>query len=165
MHYLPSASSYECSTDNPVFAVKSGSSVSAPAADDAEKGVEVEVEVSFEPDLIGESTAKLAVKSDDGGEYVCILNGYGQPPTPQGPFEVSGTLKLDFKNPFSTPKSFTVAVDNESFTVGSRLDDVAPRSSIPLNVAYRSGGGGGSKAKLTVVCESFPPWIYYLTGV
>jgi hypothetical protein len=53
--------------------------VTASAASGTE-GVEVEVEVTFEPGFIGSANARLIVTSDEGGEYVCILNGYGLAP-------------------------------------------------------------------------------------
>ncbi len=54
-------------------------SVTAPAATGTE-GIEVEVEVTFEPGSIGSANARLIVTSDEGGQYVCILNGYGLAP-------------------------------------------------------------------------------------
>ena len=137
-------------------------SVSAAESPD---GTEVEVEVTFEPDVIGESNAKLIVSSETGGSYSCILNGHGLAPRPQGPFEVTGSYTIDFKNPFSDPKSFTVAVDNKAFSTVESLPDVPGRSSAPISVSYSGGGSGAVQAKLTVVCEDFPPWLYYLKGV
>ena len=161
LHYLPSDASYECSTDNENFTVTG--TVSAPAASSPE-GNEVEVEVTFDPGTIGECNAKLSVNSESGGSYTCILNGHGLPPRPQGPFEVSGSYTIDFKNPFKDSKSFTVAVDNPAFSTVESLPDVAGRSSAPINVSYSGGGSGAVQAKLTVVCEDFPPWLYYLKG-
>lgn len=34
------------------------------------------------------------------GEYKAAMVGYSQPPQPQGPFTVSKSAKVEFKNPF-----------------------------------------------------------------
>ena len=161
LHFLPSDCTYECSTDSQMFTV--GGSVSAPAA--GPEGVEVEVEVTFDPDIIGECNAKLLVASPEGGEYTCILNGHGLAPRPQGPFEVSGSYTINFKNPFKDSKSFTVAVDNPAFRTIASLPDVSGRSGAPFSVSYSGAGSAAIQAKLTVTCEGFPPWLYYLKGV
>jgi len=160
LHYLPAATDYKCTTDNGMFSVEA--KVSAPEA--GSDGVEVEVEVVFEPDRIGDCAAKLTVFSEEGGEYICILRGHGAPPQPQGPYEVAGAYKIDFVNPFPEAKTFTVAVDNKAFTAPKSLDNVAPRSTVPINVSF-AAGGGDTAGKLTVVCEGFPAWLYYLKGV
>ena len=89
-HLAPAPCAYTCLVDSDVFAVDP--QVSAPAAPDA-KGVEVEVEVTFDPDRIGEAAARLTVTSDAGGEYVCLLSGHGLPPQPLGPTEVAGRVE------------------------------------------------------------------------
>ena len=160
LNFLPADCAYECSCDNAMFSVPA--SVSAAPATPPE-GTEVEVEVTFDPDVIGECNAKLLVTSETGGSYTCILNGHGLAPRPQGPFEVQGSYTIDFKNPFSDAKSFTVAVDNVAFSTVESLPDVPGRSSAPISVSY-AGGAGAVQAKLTVVCEGFPPWLYYLKG-
>ena len=163
-HLAPAPCAYTCLVDSDVFAVDP--QVSAPAAPDA-KGVEVEVEVTFDPDRIGEAAARLTVTSDAGGEYVCLLSGHGLPPQPLGPTEVAGGRgTVNFRNPFGVPKTFALSVDNPAFSVTDRLNDVAPRAPIPIQVAFRAPAPGVSTAgKLTVVCEGYPPWIYYLKGV
>ena len=57
-----------------------------------------------------------------------------------------------------------VAVDNAAFTAPKALENVAPRSTAAINVAF-AAGSPDTAAKLTVVCEGFPPWLYYLKGV
>jgi hypothetical protein len=93
------------------------------------------------------------------------LNGHGLAPRPQGPFEVSGSYTINFKNPFKDSKSFTVAVDNPAFKTIASLPDVSGRSGAPFSVSYSGAGSGAIQAKLTVTCEGFPPWLYYLKGV
>lgn len=164
-HYLESGTSYACQTEHPeVFTV--AETVSAPAADGRD-GVEVEVEVSFEPNSIGDISSRLTISSDEGGEYVCILNGYGLAPKPQGPIEVAGSASVNFKNPFTSPESFTVAVDSPAFSVSGSLDTVAPRQQVNISVNYTSPAPGVSlSGKMTVQCTrpGFPAWIFYLKG-
>ena len=63
--------------------------MSAPAAS-ASGGVEVELEVGFEPATVGESLRDvLVVASPVGGEYQVPLVGRCVPPKPQGPVDVS----------------------------------------------------------------------------
>ena len=83
---------------------------------------------------------------------------------PQGPFVVSGSYAIDFKNPFPDSRSFIVAVDNPNFKTIEQLPDVPGRSSANISVSYSGGGSGPVQAKLTVVCEGYPPWLYYLKG-
>jgi len=161
LHFLPADATYECSTDSEMFSVPGSVSAAAAASPD---GAEVEVEVTFEPGKIGDCNAKLLVASDTGGSYTCILNGHGLAPRPQGPFDVSGSYTIDFKNPFSEAKTFSVAVDNPAFSTVESLPDVPGRSSAPISVSYSGGGDGAVQAKLTVVCEDLPPWLYYLKG-
>jgi hydrocephalus-inducing protein len=162
-HLLPAGCAYDCAVDKDVFSVPA--QVAAPGAPDG-KGAEVEVEVAFDPDAVGETAARLTVSSDAGGEYVCLLHGHGQPPRAQGPIEVPGRASVDFRNPFAEARSFAVAVDSDAFSAVARLDGVAPRSAIPISVAYRAPAPGVSlPGKLTVTCDGCPPWIYYLKGV
>jgi len=162
-HFLQDRATYSCETGHPgVFTVSD--SVAGPPSTSPD-GVEVEVEVTFEPDFIGEVHSKLRVKSDEGGEYVCILNGHGLAPKPQGPIDVPGKAEIAFKNPFTTPMSFNLAVDNEAFVVPDNVSDVASRAEVKLQVAYKAPASGQHvPGKLTVDCPGYPPWIYYLKG-
>jgi len=50
---------------------------------------------------MSESVAQLVISSPEGGEYVCILNGYASLPQPKGPFKINAKPPpIDFKNPF-----------------------------------------------------------------
>jgi len=136
---------------------------SAPAA--GPEGVEVEVEVTFDPDIIGECNAKILVTSPEGIEYTCILNGHGLASRPQGPLGSRATTLLTSRTLSRIPKSFTVAVDNPAFKTITSLPDVSVRSGAPFSVSYSGSGSGAIQAKLTVTSEGFPPWLYYLKGV
>ncbi len=111
MHWLPEKTDYRCffkgarpgsaattapgpSPRGPPSASGSGfevaSSVTAPPAPSNGQGVEVELEVAFEPTVIGESLRDvLVVASAVGGEYQCPLVGRCVPPKPQGPVDIS----------------------------------------------------------------------------
>lgn len=64
----------------------------APAGPD---GLELQVEVTFEPSSIGDNYHEtLLVSSAAGGEYECQVNGRCLPPKPSGPFEMVKVLRL-----------------------------------------------------------------------
>ena len=58
----------------------------APASDTYE-GIEVSVNITYEPSTLGEQRALLIVSSPEGGEYKCVLFGTSTFPQPKGPFE------------------------------------------------------------------------------
>jgi hydrocephalus-inducing protein len=55
--------------------------VAAPLADSA-KGIEVSVNVRYEPYTIGDSRSILKLNSPEGMEYTCLLFGKSTPPVP-----------------------------------------------------------------------------------
>jgi len=80
--------------------------INAPPAD-SHDGIEVPVNIRFEPSNIGESRAQLTVSSPEGGEYQCYVVGTSVVPQPKGPYEVAGKgVNIDFKNPFFEPYEF-----------------------------------------------------------
>jgi hydrocephalus-inducing protein len=62
--------------------------INAPPTD-SHDGVEVPVNIRYEPSTVGESRAQLTVSSPDGGEYQCYLIGTSVVPQPKGPYEVT----------------------------------------------------------------------------
>ena len=66
--------------------------LNAPAAD-SKDGVEVPVNVTFEPSSPDESRAIMTLKSNEGGEYQCYLIGSTLSPQPKGPFNVRNFRK------------------------------------------------------------------------
>eukprot|EP00960_Hanusia_phi_P024729 728453-Hanusia_phi.AAC.1 len=160
VHFLKAAATYQCHADDPAFSVPA--TISAPAATE-ETGVEVEVEVTFEPSKLGECNAKLTLESDEAGEYLCILNGHGLPPNPQGPFDVAGTLKLEFKNPFLEQESFELKTDSPAFSLKEESISVEGRTKHFIDI---SNSDKDAKGKLIVsaINANCPPWVYYLRG-
>ena len=95
--------------DNPVIKV--------PAADTFE-GIDILMNIRFEPSSLMESRALLTVSSIEGGEYTCTLHGKSSAPQPKGPYKVGGAKPppIDFKNPFFEACDFIIRTDNPSFT-------------------------------------------------
>lgn len=84
---------------------------------DSKDGVEVPVNIKFEPSGISESKALLTITSNEGGSYQYYLVGQSLNPQPKGPFKSSGKgIAIDFKNPFYEATEFMVRIDNPSFT-------------------------------------------------
>jgi hypothetical protein len=61
--------------------------INAPASDRKE-GVEVQVNVRFEPSSQNESRAVMYITSPEGGNYQSYLIGTAMNPQPKGPFKV-----------------------------------------------------------------------------
>jgi hypothetical protein len=135
-----------------------------PRAGPAAAGVEVEVEVTFEPGTVGEALRDtLLVSSPAAGEYTCPLLGRCQPPKPLGPILLAKAAgAVPFKNVFAQEAEFTYAVDNPAFVVkaGERL---GAKRGTSIAVAYK-GGGERSTGKLTVACPKMTgaQWVFYL---
>ena len=90
--------------------------INAPPSDSKE-GVEVPVNIKFEPSGMNESKALLTISSNEGGSYQYYLVGQTQNPQPKGPFKSIGKgISIDFKNPFYEATEFTIRIDNPAFT-------------------------------------------------
>lgn len=91
---------------------------------DSAKGVEVSVNIRYEPYTIGDSRSILKLNSPEGMEYTCLLFGKSTAPVPQGPIKcVPGNKpsQVDFKNPLNEKCEFTVTFDNPNFSLASKL--------------------------------------------
>lgn len=91
--------------------------ITAPAAD-SKDGVEVSVNIKFEPSGMNESKSLLVISSVEGGTYQYYLVGQTLNPQPKGPFKSGGKggISIDFKNPFYEPTEFMIRIDNPAFT-------------------------------------------------
>lgn len=97
-------------------------SVPAPIAEN-QKGVELSVNVRYEPYTIGDSRAILKLTSPEAMEYTCMLFGKSSAPQPQGPIKVPAGPKpigIDFKNPLIEKVEFTAVFDNPNFQLASK---------------------------------------------
>ena len=71
---------------------------------DSPKGLEISVDIRYEPFTIGDSRAILKLTSPEGMEYTCLLYGKSTAPVPQGPYKCPPGAKpdaIDFKNPLN----------------------------------------------------------------
>jgi len=165
--YRKAPTSYTCDIENADFAGES--KVDAPAAE--EEGVEVEVNVTFEPSTLGTTHATMLLKSAEGGDYIVNLHGECVAPKPKGPFVVDAKgFTLPFKNVLSEEKTFTFTVDNPCFTVGPgktqmhEEKSMAPKKDVSLAIVYTAQEGVSSSGKVVASSPGAPSWIYYLNG-
>ena len=133
-HYLKKPTEYQCRIEKmgakapidaksdkktvvPIDFIVDNPIIKAPAAD-AFEGVDIIMNIRFEPSTLMESRAVLTVTSNDGGEYSSILIGQSSAPQPKGPHKVGGAKSppIEFKNPFFEACEFMIRTDNPSFT-------------------------------------------------
>ncbi|ORX48158.1 hypothetical protein BCR36DRAFT_329786 [Piromyces finnis] len=115
LSYTKTKTEYSCKIDSPDFTVDK--TVIAPSAQNG--GVEVCVDITYEPSKLGDIRSTLVVSSPIGGDYICPLFGHCVIPRPQGPILVkSGTASsVIFKNVFTTQAAFNYSIDNPAFTI------------------------------------------------
>jgi hydrocephalus-inducing protein len=80
-------------------------------------GIEVAVEVQYEPSKLGDVRTQLIVSSTSGGDYVCPLYGHCMSPRPQGPITIKPGIPatVPFKNVFSSQATYNFIVVNSLF--------------------------------------------------
>ena len=162
--YRKAPTSYTCEIEDENFEMEGGS-VSAEAAE--EDGVETEVSVTFEPSMIGSTHATMKLTSAEGGEYLINLHGDCVPPKPKGPYEVSGSFSLPFKNVFADEKKFCFTVDNPCFKIGGKglhEEVMAGKKETTLSIAYSKEEGHPANGKLVASSPGAPNWVFYLNG-
>ncbi|KAJ3074073.1 hypothetical protein HDU98_012192 [Podochytrium sp. JEL0797] len=169
MSFAKAKTEYLCRVDSPDFAVEK--SVIAPSA--SVGGVEVCIEVAYEPSKLGDIRTQLLVTSANGGDYVCPLYGHCTNPRPQGPItiKIGATASVAFKNVFTNPAAFNFVVDNPAFTVKAQetipskkaiqmiITAVAP----PANALVTPDSKAAKVGKLMVTHKGTNiTWVYYL---
>ncbi|CAJ1447961.1 unnamed protein product [Effrenium voratum] len=129
-------------------------------------GLEVSVNVKFQPSELGEIRALLVLTSADGGEYKALLVGYAQPPQPQGPVDVpkGKPTNVDFQNPFLEPVEFSLQVDNPSFQLAQRAFKLDPKKNVPIPVSFVGDRPLGGRLLVSTSRVS-TPWVIFLQGV
>eukprot|EP00898_Chlorokybus_atmophyticus_P005824 jgi/Chlat1/6242/Chrsp44S05765 len=168
MHYLNAKAEYACRFGNKG---QSGFEVDPTVVGHAAgpEGIEVEVDIAFEPTRIGDYFQDvLTVSNNEAGEHVVPVTGHCIPPKPQGPFTIKAQgSSISFKNVFAKQVDFTLAVDNPAFTV-SKKETITPKKTVSLAVSYKPVAGQPANAtngKLIVTCAESPaPWVFYLQG-
>ncbi|KAJ3073687.1 hypothetical protein HDU99_001861 [Rhizoclosmatium hyalinum] len=169
MSFAKNKTEYTCRIDSPDFSVEK--SVMAPSA--SVGGVEVCVDVTYEPSKLGDVRTQLLISSTSGGDYVCPLYGHCTTPRPQGPItiKVGATASVSFKNVFTTPASFSFVVDNPAFSVKAQ-ETIPPKKvivmaitavSTPPNATPSADSKVAKVGKLTVIHKGTNiSWVYYL---
>lgn len=129
--------------------------INAPAADSRE-GIEVPVNINFEPASISESRAILKISSPEGGEYSCYLIGQTLTPQPKGPYHTGNkAATIVFKNPFKESKEFTVRLDNPSFTSGAKTPlRVDGKKTQNIQVSYKPTKGYSNNGRLILEADN-----------
>lgn len=142
-------------------------SVPAPIAE-SYKGIDVSVNVRYEPFTIGDSRGVLKLTSPEGMEYTCLLFGKSSAPQPQGPIKCVPGAKpvgVDFKNPLNEKCEFIVNFDNPNFSLGSKLPGpLDPGKITNLQIKYDAKADLPKTGRMIVTTKGLPPWIYYLQG-
>ena len=143
-------------------------SVNAPAAEGS-AGVEVTVDVTYEPSRLGAAQETLTVSSAEGGEYVCQLRGESLPPKPQGPIAIppGGSTTVQFKNIFAAAADFVFTCEPAAFSVAKPRENVPAKKETPVAIAYKpEPGAPPAKGKLTIASAGGDGsrWTYYLHG-
>lgn len=188
--YATAATEYDCKVTGSQFMLDAPK-VSAPAAAPGSDGVEVAVEIRYEPSACGAERAVFTASSTIGGSYNCILFGTCEQPKPQGPIALGAgqTAQVRFKNVLDSAENFNFSVDTPSFILAKKTEKLAAKGVVSLAVQYKpddyAGGGKAKKddkkapeenklqtvapvtmGKLLVSCPSKPglTWVYYLRG-
>jgi hydrocephalus-inducing protein len=86
-------------------------------------GIEISVDIEFEPSTLAESRALLIISSPDAGEYQCMLYGKSTFPQPKGPYKIEQGKgrPIPFKNPFFKKVDFVVRIDNPAFSTAKNI--------------------------------------------
>jgi hydrocephalus-inducing protein len=169
MSYSKGKLDYSCRIDSTEFSVEK--TVSAPAGISRKNsndlaingGVEVCIDVIYEPSRLGDTRTQLIVSSPVGGDYVCPLFGHCTSPKPQGPIIIkAGTASaVQFKNVFSTNAVFNCTVDNPAFII-KPVETIPPKKVISLSIGYKPptqtaekpSGQGGQSATVTAAAAA-----------
>ncbi|KAJ3142605.1 hypothetical protein HK100_000034 [Physocladia obscura] len=172
LSFSKSKTEYLCRIDSADFFVEKAAN--APSA--LNGGIEVCVDVTYEPSKLGDIRTQLIVSSPVGGDYICPLYGHCTTPRPQGPITIKpgASASVSFKNVFTAPASFSfvvVSVDNPIFSVKAQ-ENIAPKkvitmviSAVPSQINDKEAGKSISSkvGKLIVIHKgSNVSWIYYL---
>jgi len=132
----------------------------------AEDGIEVVVDIRFQPSALGEIRGLLILSSPDGGDYKALLVGYTQPPQPQGPVDIvkGKDGKIDFHNPFEDSVQFSVQVDNPNFILSRRSFKLDAKKSESITVQFKGDKQQGGRLIVSAPTKVSTPWIYFLKG-
>jgi hypothetical protein len=133
---------YTCKIDNAEFSVEK--SVVAPPGYNSlisatANGVELSVDVTYEPSRFGDVRTQLIVSSLTGGDYICPLIGHCISPRPQGPIiiKAGAPSSVLFKNVFNTNATFSLLVDNPAFIV-KPSETIPYKKTVPIMISFKT---------------------------
>jgi len=171
LHYAPKPATYSASIEAAPghkglatdFIVETKDIKAAAAAED---GIEVVVEIRFQPSALGEIRGLLVLSSPDGGDYKALLVGYTQPPQPQGPVDIAKGKdgKIDFNNPFEDSVTFSAQVDNPNFVLSSRSFKLDAKKMQSITVQFKGDKQQGGRLIVSAPSKVSTPWIFFLKG-
>merc|ERR1711976_778432 len=76
------------------------------------------IEIIYEPSILGVSNGYLNITNKEGGNYYAYLIGKSTLPLPKGPYIINNKgYNIEFKNPFYYNKEFIIKTDNNNFVV------------------------------------------------
>lgn len=163
-HYLNDKAEYSCTFENKgEGGFESEPTVVGHAA--GAEGIELEVEVGFEPTRLGENFRDtLMVRSADGGMYACPVSGRCVNPKPQGPVVLKANKgSVAFKNVFAQPCDFKLVTDNPGFVVSKPSENIPAKQSKPFDITFDPSKATSKTGKLIVTCAATnAPWLWYL---
>lgn len=149
------------------FKIEGQPTIPGPAAD-SYKGVDLQINIKYEPFTIGDSRGILKLTCAEGLEYNCLLYGRSSAPQPQGPIKCPTGAKpvgIDFKNPLNEKVEFLVTFDNSNFSLASKLPGpLEPGKVTNLQIKYDGKADLPSTGRMIVTAKGLPPWIFYLQG-
>lgn len=172
VHYMKKATNYaikvERAEGNGVCDFKAEVvTIAAPIAE-TYQGVELSVNIRYEPITIGDSRGILKLTSPEGLDYTCMLYGRSSAPQPQGPIKCPVGAKpagIDFKNPLNEKAEYNVAFDNANFSLASKAaGPLDPGKITNLQIKYDAKPDLPTTGRMLVTTKGLPPWIYYLQG-
>ena len=135
-------------------------------------GIEVCVDVTYEPSKLGVTRTNILVTSPTGGDYTSGLYGQCTMPRPQGPIlvKLGQVTMVSFKNVYMTTSTFFFSVDNPQFSVKA-TETIASKKTVVMSVSYngnsaRGASSGKNRDKVAKLTVSHPgtqmQWIYYI---
>lgn len=145
-HWLAEKTDYKASfrgKSSGAFECKPSTVAAAPAGPD---GLELQIEVTFEPSSMGDNYHEtLLVGSATGGEYECQVNGRCLPPKPSGPFEI--VKVCDPQCCLSGSKQARCAISHMNKLTCPAMGMISCVCIASVHHPYKCGGSGKSSHK------------------
>jgi hypothetical protein len=187
LSYASKSIDYECKVTGTDFTLESGAKVTASPCPPGGEGVEVLVELRYEPSALGTVKETVTFSNTEGGTYQLALEGFCDPPKPQGPVQckLNAASSVKFKNVYESTEDFLFSVDNPAFQLAKKTEKLNRKTTVAIAVSYKPADGSGAKGKgkgkesrptsaaptanpigkLLVTCPNTgATWIYYLQG-